>query len=73
MKVKELIQQLQGLPDDLEVIMATDSEGNSITELWCVDYGRHWIEGGETFFDEWDEDGNPVDLEDATAVSLWPV
>lgn len=73
MKVSELIKQLEDLPGELDVIMSSDAEGNTITELWCVDYGRHWIDGGEMFFDEWDENGDPVAIKDATAVSLWPV
>ncbi len=37
MKVKELIKELSELDPDSEVIMQSDSEGNSYSPLYCVD------------------------------------
>lgn len=37
MKVKELLKELEGLPDDMEVVMSRDGEGNSYSPLAQVD------------------------------------
>lgn len=37
MKVKELIEELKNLPDDMEIILQKDSEGNGYSPLEGVD------------------------------------
>lgn len=34
MKVSELIRELERYPEDMEVVMATDQEGNSFSEIY---------------------------------------
>lgn len=36
MKVKELIETLQGFPQDLELVTQMDSEGNGYHKTWCA-------------------------------------
>jgi hypothetical protein len=39
MKVSELIEALKQLPQDAEVIMSQDAEGNGYSPLYCLDEG----------------------------------
>lgn len=38
MTVKELIEELQKQPENAEVIVSADAEGNKFIGLWKVDY-----------------------------------
>jgi hypothetical protein len=45
MKVSELIAQLQKLPQDNEVIVSSDAEGNSFHQLDEVGLGEYDVSG----------------------------
>jgi len=83
MKVKELIAQLQELPQDFEVVLASDEEGNSFHPLAA--YGMGWYYAGNYEFSSWieeeeDEHGEwtmvqpPIQrtVETSNAITLWP-
>jgi len=64
MTVKELIEYLNGFPDDLQVVLSKDAEGNGFSR-WSGDHSVGVFEGGEfTDASEWDGDRN--------ALVLWP-
>jgi len=77
MNVKKLREMLEGLDDNLEVVLAKDSEGNDFSPLADVDRGRYaptqpWY--GEFLADEYIGNGEyaqPGD-EAVAAVCLWP-
>jgi hypothetical protein len=62
MKVKDLKIYLEPLDDDLDVILAKDSEGNEFSLLADIETG---------FFDE-EEDFYAED-EEVNCICLWPV
>ena len=73
MKVKELMEMLQTVPEDREVVLSRDAEGNGYSpladsgELWYVPYST-W--GGDCYnLDEEEEfEGQDADL----VLVLWP-
>jgi hypothetical protein len=68
MKVKELVEQLQNLPEECEVLLSRDGEGNSFSKL--SDWSLGSIEEGAAAFNvEVDHDAD----DDYNAVVLWPV
>lgn len=61
MKVSELKEQLKNLPDDMEVILQKDSEGNGYSPLYGIDPTGIYREdetgwGGEVYDDSWTAD-----------------
>lgn len=73
MKVKELIKQLQEIPEDTEVWVSRDEEGNGFNPLGGVDFAKVWFTDNWEFqftiedeLDEYPED----ELRDI--VVLWP-
>lgn len=46
MTVKELKAELQNLPDDMEVILQKDSEGNGYSPLYCADADAVYVADG---------------------------
>ena len=82
MKVKELKELLTDLPDDYEVVIAGDGEGNNFSPLadigaglyepdstWSGEFNTTRYEGG------FDEDEEEVDIpeEEFNAICLWHV
>jgi hypothetical protein len=41
--VKELKELIRDLPDEMEIIMSKDTEGNSFTPIWAVSTKRVYI------------------------------
>jgi len=79
MKIKELVEELQKLPQDLDIVIATDEEGNGFHNFSGVEYGIITEnDGWAVEFTAWavDEDGEEtgeiVSLDDATAICFWP-
>lgn len=73
MNVKEMREALDGLPDDLKIIMASDEEGNSYGELEDADLSFCYDDEHDGLrpvhpddLDEYEED------ELVQAVVLWP-
>lgn len=60
MKVKELKEEIANLPDDMEIIMQRDSEGNGYSPLSCVDKDAVYIPestwSGDVYSMEWSAD-----------------
>lgn len=57
MTVKELKKEIIDLPDEMEVIMQKDGEGNGYSPLSYVDHNAVYIPettwNGEVYFTEW--------------------
>lgn len=81
MKIKALIDILQTLDPELEVVVASDEEGNSFHSLAAYGGGR-WEPEDRSFTaytdeDEEDEDGNylperVLEVNEWNAIVLWP-
>lgn len=73
MKVKQLIEQLQKLPEDTEVWVSKDEEGNGFNPLEDIDYASVWFHSNWEFdyVAEEDKDEYPED-EFKHIVVLWP-
>lgn len=58
MNVKELKHILRKLPDDMEIIMQQDAEGNGFSPLQCADWESIYIpnntHSGEVYSLEWE-------------------
>jgi hypothetical protein len=73
MKVGELIDALSALPEDATVLVASDEEGNRISELYSadtqkfIDYGE-----GEINLIHPDDEDDYEDDDPSLAVVLWP-
>lgn len=67
MTVKELKEAIADLPDDMEVIIQKDAEGNEYSPLYVTDPGAVYIPdstySGEVLFLEWSAEiaGKPED------------
>lgn len=85
MKVRELKALLETYPEEFEVVVSSDSEGNSFSSLEDIDMGFYEKNGYEEEFSSWleweeDEDGERVDimnprartLAESNAICLWP-
>jgi len=71
MTVKELIDQLKSLPDDMEVIISKDAEGNSHSPMYNVSEG--WYVPDSTWSGDFYSDEDDIDTEEAEKVlCLWP-
>lgn len=72
MNVQQLREALEGLPDDLEVIVSRDEEGNGFRSLYEVERATAQKDGWEyDFVDEADRDEYEAsDLIDVLV--LWP-
>ncbi len=75
MTVKELREKLETIPDDREVVMAKDAEGNGFSPLADISPVRYveantWSGSVDEGFDE---DGKAVINFPFDAVCLWPV
>lgn len=53
MKVKELKALLKDVPDDMQVFLQKDSEGNGYERLYHVDPNSIYIGGGDVYSTEW--------------------
>lgn len=74
MNVRELRQQLEGLPDDFPVLFSTDTEGNSFNEVAEVEVSYYRIEGERRHGPDYQvlhPDDVDEDDEDQALV-LWP-
>ena len=75
MKVKDLKNLLAVYPDDFDVVLARDAEGNTFSPIFCVDSGFYkpnssWS-GRYTAEDELAmQKGDPLKN---NAVCMWPV
>lgn len=62
MTVKQLKEAIANLPDDMEVIMQRDSEGNGYSPLSCVDTEAVYLSdttwSGDVYFMEWGAKGS---------------
>ena len=68
MKVGDLIKQLQNLPEDMDIILQKDSEGNGYSPLEGLDSDAIYIPettwSGEVYTTNWDaEDANMEEKE----------
>lgn len=78
MKIKELVEELQKLPQDLDIVIATDEEGNGFHHFsglgFCEIVEDGW--SPEVNFFVYDEDGDETEeeftAENATAICFWP-
>lgn len=75
MKVKDLKEKLKNLPEDLEVILASDAEGNEFIPLADLEEVRYEAENNYYGYvvdeEDWDEE---IDGQFKTnAVALWPM
>lgn len=68
MNVKELKEALESLPDDMEVILQKDSEGNGYSPLSGADANAIYIAdstySGEVYDADWSADDCCMDQED---------
>lgn len=76
MKVKDLKEKLKDLPEDFEVILASDSEGNEYSplaevDLVCYQPETNWY-GYVVDESEWDEDLDGGEFKE-NAVCMWPM
>lgn len=73
MKIKDLIKELNSLPEDTEVWVSKDAEGNGFEPLGEVDYSSVWFHSNWEFdyVAEEDKDEYPKD-EFKYIVVLWP-
>lgn len=75
MKVSELIAMLQELPQDHQVVMSKDGEGNSFSPF--SDYGIGKYEPDSTWsgdFTSYKHDSDDLlDPEECDTICLWPV
>ncbi len=65
MKIRELIQLLQELPDDLDVVMSKDAEGNNFSPFTGLCPGKYIADN--TWSGEF-----TAELDEENAVCLWP-
>lgn len=56
MKVKELKELLKNVPDDLEVYLQHDPEGNYYQSLDIIDTNRIYVDG-DVYYTGWSADG----------------
>ncbi|MFD4474630.1 hypothetical protein ACFWPU_00735 [Streptomyces sp. NPDC058471] len=74
MNVKELREVLADFPDDMEVILQKDAEGNWYSALSGGEYAWYVAETTWSGYTIHDDDYDPVDDSDAAKVAmLWPV
>lgn len=77
MKVRELIEQLSKLPQDAEVLVSSDSEGNSYDMAYEVDV-MYYLPGNDEYWPIALEDIEAGEYDDLTvddltqAVCIWP-
>ena len=75
MKVRELIEQLSRMPQDAEVLVSSDSEGNSYDTAYDVDV-MYYVPGDVEYWPVAPEDIDEYDgltLDDLVqAVCIWP-
>lgn len=75
MRVSELRKVLESYPDDFEVVLSSDAEGNSYGSLSGHGNGIHRRFGYEEEFTSWiEEDGaeRMATVAESNAVCLWP-
>lgn len=84
MKVKDLRDILASLPDDMEIIMSKDSEGNNFSPLYEVDKNSIYIPEttwyGTVYHDSWTAEEACFDdkeewqevLKNPRVLVLWP-
>lgn len=77
MKVHELIEQLKLMPQDFEVVQASDPEGNDFHRSF--DLGIGWYDPNERDFSSWIYDIDDEDElererteDECNAVCIWP-
>ena len=80
MKVKELIEVLQGMDADCDVILQGDAEGNSYSHLSGASANGIWIEEhGDCYDADWSADDADMEQEEwdkylkgPRCAILWP-
>lgn len=73
MLVKELKEKLKDVPDDYQVVMSSDAEGNSYSPLYEIDVVMYVPENtymGEVWDKEWTAEMEEEYKENA--VAMWP-
>lgn len=63
MNVKELKEAIANLPDDMEVMLQSDPEGNSFDKLYCVDPDCIVKEEEEREYRVYDTDWSAMDAD----------
>jgi hypothetical protein len=62
MTVKDLKTYIENLPDDMEIILQKDSEGNGYSPLYRADSEARYVPdstwSGDVYFDEWGAEDN---------------
>lgn len=73
MKVKDLKMLLNGVPDDFEVVLSKDGEGNGYSPLADHCVGQFDEEEGE--FEQYIDDAGTrvLTISESNAIVLWPV
>lgn len=73
MKVHQLKSALEGLPDDMEIVLQKDPEGNGYSTLGGADPGGIYVpESGEVYADTWSADDACVDVAEWDLLLLQP-
>ena len=76
MKVKELKEKLKDIPDDFEVILSKDGEGNDYSPLAEIDLIHYAPENNWYGYVidkmDWDEELDGGEFKE-NAVGMWPV
>jgi len=76
MKVEDLIETLERLDPELEVVLSSDSEGNSFSP--CSEYGIGFYVADSAYYGSFYNDQEELDEENKStsdavqAVVLWP-
>lgn len=74
MKVRELIQDLLLADSDAEVLISSDSEGNSIKPMYGGDpYSTGYYDGEESVYSEEDAAEDEYIIQLPKVIVLWPV
>ena len=76
MTVKELKEEIENLPDDMEVILQKDSEGNGYSPLYTTDADAVYIPdstwSGNVYSMEWSADDACMTDEEWDKIKLKP-
>lgn len=72
MNVKQLMDALSGLPDDMEVIIQKDAEGNGYSPLYGADPDAVYIKYGDVYCTEWSAYGACMSEEEWAEILAMP-
>jgi hypothetical protein len=70
--VADLMAELATMPQDLQIVLSSDAEGNSFSPL-DKDWSLGTYRDGEFYTEEDDYSDNDVEPATANAIALWPV